>query len=128
MKPCQDQTEIQLSLQGLVSITTLTFLKLPLSIPFIVDKLQPQTPSKPPYFLSKEEISQLNELFMTTCVDFKSAHPAAFSWGLILHTMGELALSDKESRELEQLHSAVDSFQSNTPHASPGRDLEVSLY
>lgn len=128
MKPCSDPTEVQLSLQGLVSITSLTFLKLPLSIPFIVDKSQPQASSKPPYFLSKDEVSQLNELFTTACVDFKSAHPAAFSWGLVLHTMRELALNDRETRELEQFHSAVDSFQSNTPHASPGRELELSMY
>lgn len=128
MKPCHDPTEVQLSLQGLVSATTLTFLKLPLSIPFIVDKVQSQSPTKSPYFLSKDEISQLNELIMTACVDFKTARPAAFSWGLVLHTMRELALNDKETRELEQFHSAVDSFQSNTPHASPGRDLELSLY
>ena len=127
-KPCQDSADIQLSLQGLVSLATLTFLKLPLSIPFIVDKTQSPTPDKLPYFLAKDEISQINELFMTACVDFKTAHPAAFSWGLALHTMRELALNDKETRELEQFHSAVDSFQSNTPHASPGRELELSLY
>ena len=111
-----------------MSLATLTFLKLPLSIPFIVDKVQAPASDKLPYFLAKDKISQINELFMTACVDFKTAHPAAFSWGLILHTMRELALNDKETRELEQFHSAVDSFQSNTPHASPGRELELSLY
>lgn len=127
MKPCQDPADIQLSLQGLVALTTTTFLKLPLSIPFIVGKAAPAS-DKLPYFLAKDKISQINELFMTACVDFKTAHPAAFSWGLVLHTMRELALNDKETRELEQFHSAVDSFQSNTPHASPGRELELSLY
>ncbi|KAI9923832.1 hypothetical protein ASPWEDRAFT_40372 [Aspergillus wentii DTO 134E9] len=128
--PCQNPMEVMLPLQALVSLTTLTFLKLPLSIPFIINKTpsEQDTSTKTHYFLSKNDISQLNDLFMTACVDFKTAHPAAFSWGLVLHTMRELALNDKETRELEQFHSAVDSFQSNTPHASPGGGSELSLY
>lgn len=57
-----------------------------------------------------------------------SASPAVFAWGLIMYTMREIAFAAKERRELEQFHSAVDSFQSNTPAASPGRGSEQSLY
>ena len=110
-------------------LITLTFLKLPLSIPAIIEKCQDQDAStKPPYFLSKDDIGQINEIFTTMGFESKTASPAAFSWGMVLHTMGELALNDKETREMEQFHSAVDSFQSNTPHSHSGRATEISLY
>ncbi|GMG05305.1 unnamed protein product [Aspergillus oryzae] len=84
--------------------------------------------TKPPYFLSKDEIGQVNEIFVSAVVESKVASPAAFAWGLVLNTMRELALNDKENRELEQFHSAVDSFQSNTPQSTAGGASEISLY
>ncbi|PWY77495.1 nucleoporin [Aspergillus heteromorphus CBS 117.55] len=126
--PCQDPMELLLSLQGFVSLTTLSFMKLPLSVPSIIKNTSRTSPaSKTPYFLSREEIGQINEIFMTAGVEAKTANPAAFCWGMILHTMRELALNDKETRELEQFHSAVDSFQSNTP-TNTSRASELSLY
>ncbi|KAL2855824.1 nucleoporin subcomplex protein binding to Pom34-domain-containing protein [Aspergillus pseudoustus] len=127
--PCDSSVEVLLPLQGFVCLITLTFLKLPLSIPAIISKSQGNDASaKSPYYLSKDDISQINELFITAGNESKTASLAAFSWGLVLHTMGELAQNDKETRELEQFHSAVDSFQSNTPHAAAGRPAEISLY
>ncbi|EAW07523.1 nucleoporin [Aspergillus clavatus NRRL 1] len=127
--PCQDPLEVLLPLQAFVALTTLAFLRLPLAIPSIIDKSTPPTPSsKSPYFLSKDEIGQLNEIFVTAGLESKTANPASFAWGLLLHTMRELALSDKETRELEQFHSAVDSFQLNTPNSNSGRSSELSLY
>jgi nuclear pore complex protein Nup188 len=120
--------EVLLPLQAFVCLTTLAFMKLPLTIPSIINKTPIQESPKPPYFLSNEEIGQLNEIFVTAAADSKTATPAAFAWGMVLHTMRELALSDKETRELEQFHSAVDSFQSNTPHSTAGRASELSLY
>ncbi|GLA24348.1 hypothetical protein AnigIFM63326_011206 [Aspergillus niger] len=128
-KPCQDPLELLVPLQGFVSLTTLAFLKLSLSVPSIISNSSRKGPSvETPYYLSKEEIGQINELFLSAGVESKIANPAAFSWGLIMHTMRELALSDKESRELEQFHSAVDSFQSNTPHSNPSKASEITLY
>ncbi|RAK98623.1 nucleoporin [Aspergillus ibericus CBS 121593] len=127
--PCQEPMELLVPLQGFVSLTTLAFMKLPISVPSIINNSsQKSLSTKAPYYLCKEEIGQINEIFLTAGVDAKSANPAAFSWGLVLHTMRELALNDKESRELEQFHSAVDSFQSNTPQASSSRASELSLY
>ncbi|CEL05585.1 hypothetical protein ASPCAL06703 [Aspergillus calidoustus] len=127
--PCENPVEVLLPLQGFVCLITLTFLKLPLSIPAIISKSQQKNASaKSAYYLSKDDIGQINELFTTAGIESKTASPAAFSWGLVLHTMGELAHNDKETRELEQFHSAVDSFQSNTPHATAGRPAEISLY
>ncbi|KAB8237423.1 nucleoporin [Aspergillus alliaceus] len=127
--PCQNPQEVLLPLQAFVSLTTLAFMKLPLTIPSIISKNPTQESiPKTPYFLSKDEIGHLNEAFVSAVVDSKVANPAAFAWGLVLNTMRELALNDKETRELEQFHSAVDSFQSNTPHSNAGGASELTLY
>ncbi|KAB8279483.1 nucleoporin subcomplex protein binding to Pom34-domain-containing protein [Aspergillus minisclerotigenes] len=127
--PCQNPPEVLLPLQAFVSLTTLAFMKLPLTIPSIINKTcTPESNTKPPYFLSKGEIGQVNEIFVSAVVESKVASPAAFAWGLVLNTMRELALNDKENRELEQFHSAVDSFQSNTPQSTAGGASEISLY
>ena len=94
-------------------LVSLAFLKLPLSIPTIIGKGQGNaTPANTPYFLSKDQITYVHDLFMTVGLESKTASPAAFSWGLVLYTMSEIALNDKEIRELEQFHTAVDSFLS----------------
>ncbi|KAJ5091537.1 hypothetical protein NUU61_006407 [Penicillium alfredii] len=128
--PCQQPVEVVLPLQAFASLTTLAFLKLSLSIPSIINKTHPQpsSPAHTPYFLSKEKISQINEILLGACGELNTANPAAFSWGLLLHTMRELALNDKETREMEQFHNAVDSFQSNTHNAGLSRGSEQSLY
>lgn len=112
-----------------MSATSLALLKLPLSIPFIVNKtdLGPEASAKAPYFLAGDEISQINAIFLTACQTSRTASAAAFSWGLVLHTMRELVLQDRENIELEQLHSAVDSFQSNNRSETPSGS-EQSLY
>ncbi|PYH48413.1 nucleoporin [Aspergillus saccharolyticus JOP 1030-1] len=130
--PCQDPLEVLVPLQGLVSLTTVALLKLQSSINSIMNKsfLKGKVPdsSKTQYFLSKDEIGQIHEMFMSEGLECRTANPGAFSWGMILHTMQELAINDKEARELEQFHSAVDSFQSNTPDSNFGQSSEFSLY
>ncbi|KAE8147850.1 nucleoporin subcomplex protein binding to Pom34-domain-containing protein [Aspergillus avenaceus] len=126
--PCQNPTEVLLSLQAFVCLTTLAFMKLPLTIPSIINKTAHESSTKAPYFLSKDDIGQLNEIFLTAVDDSKIATPAAFAWGLVLHTLRELATSDKETRELQQFQSAVDSFQSNTPQSAGDQASELSLY
>ncbi|KAI9372592.1 nucleoporin subcomplex protein binding to Pom34-domain-containing protein [Aspergillus egyptiacus] len=126
--PCDNPIEILLPLQGFASLVTLTFLKLPISLPAIISKSQRNYAStKLPFFLSKDDIGQINEIFTTAGIESKTGSPAAFAWGLILYTMGELASNEKERRELEQFHSAVDSFQSNKPRSNSGL-AEISLY
>ncbi|RAL07177.1 nucleoporin [Aspergillus homomorphus CBS 101889] len=130
--PCQDPLEVLVPLQGFVSLTTIAFLKLQLSVPAIINKTfvkgKSLASSKTPYYLCKEEIGQIHEMFLSAGLECKTANPGAFAWGMILHTMRELALNDRETRELEQFHSAVDSFQSNTPDSNAGRSSESSLY
>jgi nuclear pore complex protein Nup188 len=122
-----------LSLQALASLTTLSFLKLPASMSAVWKNASPSQSEVPaqsrPYFLSREHIADINEIFLN-CVNMGilSASPAVFAWGTILHSMRDLALTAKETREMEQFHSAVDSFHSNTPSASPGRGSEQTLY
>ncbi|KAJ5752849.1 hypothetical protein N7520_009766 [Penicillium odoratum] len=129
--PCQDPVEVMFPVQAFVSLTTLAFLKLPLAFSSITNRAQPQTfPSgQTAYFLSKEKVSQINEIFLLACQnDMATVRPAAFSWGIILHAIQELALSDKETREMEQLHNALDSFQSNNQNARFSGGSEPSLY
>ena len=129
IKPCPEPADLLLSLRVLASATSVAFLKLSCTIPLLINRaeLESRDPSHVPYFLSTTEVSQINEIFLDASQTSKIAIPAAFSWGLVLYTMQELALSDRENLELEQLHSAVDSFQSNTPSAAPARS-ERSLY
>ncbi|KAJ9217911.1 hypothetical protein DTO166G4_302 [Paecilomyces variotii] len=129
--PCEEPISVLLPLQAFVSLTTLAFLKLSVSIPFIIDHAQSQAglSGESAYFLSREHISEINETFLNSAsAGLMTASPAVFAWGLIMYTMREIALTTRERRELEQFHSAVDSFQSNTPAASPGRGSEQSLY
>ncbi|KAF9884140.1 hypothetical protein FE257_002261 [Aspergillus nanangensis] len=111
-----------------VSLVTLAFMKLPLSFPAIINRTQSTGSStKPPYFLSKEDIGQITELFVNSS-EIKTSNPAGFAWGLLLNTLRELGLNDKETREMEQFHSAVDSFQSNTPNSHTDGSSELSIY
>ncbi|KAL1969435.1 hypothetical protein VTN77DRAFT_8873 [Rasamsonia byssochlamydoides] len=131
--PCEDPLSLMLSLQALASVTTLSFLKLPASMSYVwknASLSQSEVPAQSrPYFLSREHIAEINEIFLN-CVSMGvlTASPAVFAWGTILHSMRDIALSAKESREMEQFQSAVDSFQSNTPSASPVRGSEQTLY
>ncbi|PYI21560.1 hypothetical protein BO99DRAFT_472040 [Aspergillus violaceofuscus CBS 115571] len=130
--PCQEPLEVLVPLQGFVSLTTIALLKVQSSIPSLMNRTftkgkNPES-SKTPYFLGKEELGQIHEMFLSEGLECKTANPAAFAWGMILHTMRELAFEDRETRELEQFHSAVDSFQSNTPDSNVGRSAESSLY
>ncbi|KAJ5167020.1 uncharacterized protein N7482_005801 [Penicillium canariense] len=128
--PCEQPVEVLLPLQSFVSLTTLAFLKLPLAFDSIFNKKQPQTipAGKPAYFLSKDTISKTNEILVGASLQLSTVHPAGFSWGLLLNTMSEVALSDKETQEIEQFHTALDSFQSNTHNAGPSQTSEPSLY
>lgn len=134
--PCLDPVTLLLPLQALVSTVTLAFLKLPLAVPFILGNVQMQVESpakdtytRGPYFLSRENIAEINEFFLNALnMGIMTASPAIFAWGMILHTMRELALIAKEEREMEQFHTAVDSFTSNTPAATPSPGPEQSLY
>lgn len=127
---CENPAELLLSLQSFVSLTTLAFLKIHVAIPAILNRAQPKTfpENQTAYFLSKEKVPQINGYIINLCQPGHIAVPAAFSWGLVLHTIRELATSDSETRELEQLNSAVDSFQSNTPNRRFSRASEPSLY
>lgn len=125
---CEEPTEVLLALQTFVSLTTIAFLKLPLVFKSIQSQSNPEAfPSgQKPYFLSKDKISQINEIFTNPGVDLDPARPAALSWGLILNCIHQLALDDKHNRDMEQFHNAVDSFQSNNHNSHVSR--EATLY
>lgn len=108
----------------------MAFLKLPVVIAAILDQEElPTFPSnQAAYFLSKNKMSQITEILLESSGDLPPVNPAAFSWGLALHTMKELVSHDKQTREWEQLHSAVNSFQSNTRQARLSGGADQSLY
>ncbi|KAJ5161616.1 hypothetical protein N7492_007008 [Penicillium capsulatum] len=128
--PCQEPVGLLLPLQAFIILTTLAFLNLPVVIPAILHHKQPTTiPSKQAaYFLSKDKMSQITEILLNSSGTVPVADPAVFSWGLVLHTMRQLVLVDKQNREWEQLHTAVNSFQSNTREARLAGGGDQSLY
>jgi nuclear pore complex protein Nup188 len=105
----------------------LAFLKIPEVIDSLMNRKYSGYPSEP-YFLSKQKISKINETFLGVCGNVVLANPAVLAWGLILHTIAELANADKEHREQQQFNTAIDSFQSNTQHAGSSQGLEYSLW
>lgn len=120
-----------LPLQSFVSLTTLAFLKVPVAVPCILERRKPKVFSsgQEAYFLSKDRIAKITELLLGACTTrMVTATPAAYSWGLILLLLQDLASEDKNTRELEQLNTAVESFQTDTHHAGPSRGSEPSLY
>ena len=49
-----------------------------------------------------------------------NASPAVLGWGIIMQTMREFALSNKETRELRQSHRAVDKYGNADPSDTDG--------
>ncbi|KAJ5247538.1 hypothetical protein N7468_002521 [Penicillium chermesinum] len=78
--------------------------------------------------LSWLELMDQHNFLQSYQVQGHVAVPATFSWGLVLHTIRELATNDAETREMEQLDKALDSFQSNTPNRRSSRTSEPTLY
>lgn len=106
-------------------------MKVPLAFESILKKQLPETIplGEPAYFLSKDTISKTNEILMSACLHpLSTVHPAGFSWGLLLNTMSEVAMNDKNARDIEQLNSAVDSFNANRPNSAHSQGSEDSLY
>lgn len=64
-----------------------------------------------PYLLNLAVINEVNDIFIeAACVCLSNASPAVLAWGVIMQTMRELALANKESRELRQSQRAVDKY------------------
>ncbi|KAJ5727910.1 hypothetical protein N7493_005730 [Penicillium malachiteum] len=127
---CMEPNEVILPLEAFVSLTTLAFLKLHLAFSSITNRAQPTTfpAKKTPYFLCKDNISQINEIFLDGANNSAAAGPAALSWGLVLYSIQELAVDDRNAREMEQFHNAVDSFQSNNNSARMSGGSEPTIY
>ncbi|KAJ6181000.1 hypothetical protein N7519_011461 [Penicillium mononematosum] len=125
--PCQQPVEVLLPLQAFVSLTTLAFLKPSLAISSIQHPKGMQS-SPRPYFWCKEKISQINEIFLTACGDLHTANPAAFSWGLILYTIQQLAEIDINERERDLSRDSALSYNEQTHNAALSRASEQSEY
>ncbi|KAJ5687356.1 hypothetical protein N7536_009975 [Penicillium majusculum] len=125
--PCQQPVEVLLPLQAFVSLTTLAFLKPSLAISSIQNETHKGSPAQP-YFLCKEKVSQINEIFLTACGDLNTANPAAFSWGLILYTIQELAENARTDREHDLSRDSAASYNEQTHNAGLSRASEQSTY
>lgn len=84
--------------------------------------------SSQPYFMSKEKISQINEIFLAACGDVNTANPAAFAWGLILYTMKELAEFARNTQVQALGQLTTNSYNEQTQNAGPSRPTEESWY
>ncbi|KAJ5793759.1 hypothetical protein N7457_000358 [Penicillium paradoxum] len=125
--PCQQPVEVLLPLQAFVSLTTLAFLKPSLAITAIRDKTHTRS-SRQPYFLCKNKLSKINEIFLAVCDNVSTANPAAFSWGLILYTMKELAEHAMLNRDESISRVSADSFNNQTQNTGLSRASEQSYY
>ncbi|CAI7632944.1 unnamed protein product [Penicillium bialowiezense] len=123
---CQNPKEVLFPLQAFASLITLALLKLPLAFSSIRNGTHIRSAEKP-YFLCKDKISKINEIF-TASAETTTATPAAFSWGLLLYTMQELAESMRNGREVQESSSASDSFNGNTQNPALLHSTERSLY
>ncbi|CAG8098283.1 unnamed protein product [Penicillium salamii] len=124
---CQQPTEVLLPLQALASLITLAILKLPHVISSIKDGTHTNFANKP-YFLCKDKISKITEIFTTLGGEITTATPAAFSWGLVLYTMQQLADSARHGREERQRISAERSFNTNTENTDLSFVSEQTIY
>ena len=64
-----------------------------------------------PYMLNTSGINEINDILTgaaSACLTVAS--PAVFAWGIIMQTMRELALTNKELRELRQSQHAADRY------------------
>ena len=122
---------MRLPLQSFVSLTTLEFLKTSELFPCIIDKKKPATfpPGQEAHIFSKERIAKITEILIGACsMKWATAIPAGYCWGLMLVALEEIGSQDKNNRELEQLNSAVKSFQTDTNNPGPSQGSEQSLY
>ncbi|EGE03326.1 nucleoporin [Trichophyton equinum CBS 127.97] len=123
----EEQAAICSQLQTLISITTLSFLKLQASSARL-DKPELK-PTNVPYFLSQKDVGEINEIFLKAAqIGRLTASAAVFSWAVIMYSVGEIALAIKEDRELQQANHAVESFNNSTQFATPSALSEPSIY
>ncbi|KAM5442308.1 hypothetical protein MferCBS31731_002683 [Microsporum ferrugineum] len=123
----EEQAAIYSQLQTLISITTLSFLKLQVSSARL-DKPELK-PKNAPYFLSQKDVGEINEIFLKAAHAGRlTASAAVFAWAVIMYSVGEIALAIKEDRELQQANHAVESFNNSTQFAAPSGLSELSIY
>lgn len=109
-------------LQGLVSITSLSIMRLSESLQYLVtlekgaDNDEPSDQS--PYIMDLEAIGELQDIFIAAASDMlATAAPAIFAWVILLQSMRTVSVSQKETRELRQSQKAAEGFEGS---ASPG--------
>ena len=113
-------------MQSLVSLVSLAILQVPAALSSLsqlstsTGQVADSTDSAP-YILNVAAVNEVNDTLIdagSACL--LNASPAVLGWGIIMQTMRELALSNKETRELRQSHRAIDKYGNAEPSDTDG--------
>lgn len=103
-------------MQSLTSLVSLAMLRLPLALESLSElstaslSVADETGGAP-YLLNVAGINELNDVLIEAAsVCLTIASPAVFAWGIILQTVREFALRNKEARELRQSQRAAEGY------------------
>ena len=105
-----------LPLQSLSSLVSVAMLQVPAALDTLSELATAgvsaaNATDEAPYLLNIAAVDEVNDVFIESAsVCLSSASPAVLAWGIIMQTMRELALANKESRELRQSQRAVDKY------------------
>ena len=98
-------------MQSLASLISLALLDIPLALNVLAESssstANPENDS--PYPLSPTTIDEINDV-MINAAPLRTPSPAVLAWGIILQNTREIAISNRESRELRQSVRAADKY------------------
>ena len=103
-------------MQSVVALTSLALLKLPLALETLVELSTANVSSgndsgDAPYLLNVAAVNEVNDI-LTQAASFclLNASPTVFAWGILMQTAREIALLNRESREVRQSQRAADRY------------------
>ena len=103
-------------MQSLVGLTSLAILKLPLALESLFELSTASVSAADdsgaaPYLLNVAAVNEVNDvLTQAASVCLLNASPAVFAWGILMQTAREIALFNRESREVRQSQRAADRY------------------
>ena len=114
VKPFQSLQYLITPLKSLVSVVSLSILKLPLVVGRISvpDQAGSQSSLHSPYITDLTNMADIHQFFLNMAeARSKTASLAVLAWSIILQTLRETVLSRKEARELRQSMKAINGFE-----------------
>ena len=113
-------------MQSLVSLVSLAILQVPAALSSLsqlstASEQVADSTDGAPYILNVAAVNEVNGILIDAgCACLLNASPAVLGWGIIMQTMREIALSNKETRELRQSHRAIDKYGNPDPSDTDG--------